>query len=125
VNIKHPLQNTKSLYDIKVVLKDLASQENCDGEPYDQILQAVEYIASLEKSRFVWLDANRDLPCTYTTYDYTGTVSQESAPVITNIGVAFLRDGEWRVLDSDAKYSARFLEGVTQWTTLPEFKEEK
>lgn len=40
------------LYDcereIKAVLIGLASQENCDGEPYDQLMQAANYINQLE-----------------------------------------------------------------------------
>lgn len=31
------------------VLRSLASQENCDGVPYDQMQEAAEYIEKLEK----------------------------------------------------------------------------
>ena len=31
-----------------VLLCDLASQENCDGEPYDEMQEASEYILELE-----------------------------------------------------------------------------
>lgn len=30
------------------VLLDLAAQENCDGEPYDQMQEAAEYIEEIE-----------------------------------------------------------------------------
>ena len=33
---------------IQSVLKQLAAQENCDGEPYDQMVLAAEYIDKLE-----------------------------------------------------------------------------
>lgn len=33
---------------IQLVLRDLANQENCDGEPYDQMYQAADYIDDLE-----------------------------------------------------------------------------
>jgi hypothetical protein len=32
---------------ISSVLAQLASQENCDGEPYDQMMDAAEYIEEL------------------------------------------------------------------------------
>ena len=47
MNIKHPLK-WNELYPIQTVLMDLAGQENCDGEPYDQIMEASEYISELE-----------------------------------------------------------------------------
>jgi hypothetical protein len=34
--------------EIKGVLYDLASQEGCDGEPWDQMVEAAQYIAQLE-----------------------------------------------------------------------------
>jgi hypothetical protein len=37
--------------DIRTKLYDLASQENCDGEPYDTMQDAADYIAQLEKER--------------------------------------------------------------------------
>jgi hypothetical protein len=33
---------------IRTVLLALAGQENCDGSPYDEMIQAAEYIAELE-----------------------------------------------------------------------------
>jgi len=49
VKIKNPLAvNQERLYPIQSVLKDLAAQENCDGEPYDQMQLAAEYINGLE-----------------------------------------------------------------------------
>lgn len=47
MEIKHPLKWDK-LYPIQQVLEDLASQENCDGEPYDQMIEAAKYITELE-----------------------------------------------------------------------------
>ena len=47
MEIKHPLK-WNELYPIQTVLMDLAGQENCDGEPYDQIMEASEYISELE-----------------------------------------------------------------------------
>lgn len=47
MEIKHPLK-WNELYPIQTVLMDLASQENCDGEPYDQMMEASEYISELE-----------------------------------------------------------------------------
>jgi hypothetical protein len=49
MKVNHPLKS--ELCDIKTVLKDLASQEGCDGEPYDQMIEASDYIADLEKDR--------------------------------------------------------------------------
>lgn len=34
---------------ISSVLEQLASQENCDGEPYDQMVLAAKYIQKLER----------------------------------------------------------------------------
>jgi hypothetical protein len=48
--IKHPLHQGK-LYPITTVLRDLASQENCDGEPYDQMIEAADEIYRLERER--------------------------------------------------------------------------
>jgi len=48
MEVKHPLKWDK-LYPIQTVLMDLASQENCDEEPYDQMMKAGEYISELEK----------------------------------------------------------------------------
>lgn len=46
MKVMHPLTNR--LAPIQHVLRDLASQENCDGEPYDQMIQAAEHIDDLE-----------------------------------------------------------------------------
>lgn len=40
---------TGKLTPIADVLHRLAAQENCDGEPYDQMQQAGDYIKELEK----------------------------------------------------------------------------
>lgn len=44
--IDHPLTGHKA--PIQQVLRDLAAQENCDGEPYDQMVEAAGYIDELE-----------------------------------------------------------------------------
>lgn len=50
MKIKNPLAvNQDRLYPIATVLQNLAAQENCDGEPYDQMQLAAEYITELEK----------------------------------------------------------------------------
>jgi hypothetical protein len=41
---------------IQSVLQHLASQENCDGEPYDQMVSAADYIDELEEALEDWLD---------------------------------------------------------------------
>ncbi len=45
--IDHPLTGKEA--PIYQVLHDLAAQENCDGEPYDQMVQAAESIKILLK----------------------------------------------------------------------------
>jgi hypothetical protein len=47
--IKHPLGRNDNLVPIQHVLESLASQENCDGEPYDQMVEAAQYIDELEE----------------------------------------------------------------------------
>lgn len=39
----------KKPYPITTVLRDLASQEGCDGEPYDVMIAAADVIDSLKK----------------------------------------------------------------------------
>lgn len=46
MKVIHPIKN--GMYPIQMVLRDLASQENCDGEPYDQMIQAADHIDDLE-----------------------------------------------------------------------------
>lgn len=46
MKVIHPLHG--SMYPIQRVLRDLAAQESCDGEPYDQMIQAADYIDDLE-----------------------------------------------------------------------------
>ena len=48
--IKHPLRVRDIPAPIQTVLRDLAGQEGCDGEPYDQMMLAADYIDHLEKS---------------------------------------------------------------------------
>lgn len=44
--MKHPLHQGKE-YPTTTVLRDLASQENCDGTPYDQMIEAADQIDRL------------------------------------------------------------------------------
>lgn len=46
MKVIHPIRN--GMHPIQYVLRDLASQEHCDGEPYDQMVQAADYIDDLE-----------------------------------------------------------------------------
>ena len=46
--IKHPLSLSTKPYKIQTVLRDLAAQENMEGDPYDQIQEASNYIDELE-----------------------------------------------------------------------------
>lgn len=48
MKIPHPLLAGKPLYPIATVLSDLAGQEGCDGEPYDEMARAAKYIRDLE-----------------------------------------------------------------------------
>lgn len=52
MKVIHPIK--KGMFPIQTVLRDLSSQENCDGEPYDQMWQAADYIDDLE-SRLEYL----------------------------------------------------------------------
>ena len=45
--IKNPL-NLDKPSPIQSVLRQLASQEGCDGAPYDQMMNAADYIDELE-----------------------------------------------------------------------------
>lgn len=49
MKIVDPLSVTHKKAHISDVLLKLASQENCDGEPYDQMVEAAEYIVRLER----------------------------------------------------------------------------
>lgn len=46
MKVIHPIKN--GMHPIQHVLRDLASQELCDGEPYNQMIQAADYIDDLE-----------------------------------------------------------------------------
>jgi len=46
-----PLSSTGKLVPIQEVLRSLAAQEGCDGEPYDQMMQAADRIDDLEWSK--------------------------------------------------------------------------
>ena len=48
MKIKHPLNRKDHLCPIQDVLIDLAAQEGCEGEPYDEMTQAADYIKFLE-----------------------------------------------------------------------------
>lgn len=47
MKVIHPIKN--GMHPIQHVLRDLANQENCDGDPYDQMIQAADYIDDLEE----------------------------------------------------------------------------
>jgi len=49
MKILDPLSRHDKHDHIARVLDHLCSQENCDGEPYDQMTLAAEYIRKLEK----------------------------------------------------------------------------
>ena len=49
MRIENPL-NPGVKQPIQTVLRLLASQDGCDGEPYDQMMQAADYIDRLENS---------------------------------------------------------------------------
>lgn len=49
MKIINPLSVKKELMDIQDVLITLASQNNCDGYPYDQMMVAAEYITTIEQ----------------------------------------------------------------------------
>jgi hypothetical protein len=49
MKIKDPLDVADRHNEIVSVLIGIASQENCDGEPYDQIVEAYRYIWKLEE----------------------------------------------------------------------------
>lgn len=48
MKIVNPLSPSGKKEDIKTVLYALAGQNNCDGEPYDQMQLAADYINDLE-----------------------------------------------------------------------------
>lgn len=72
MKIINPLTNKKEL--IQSVLRSLASQENCDGEPYDQMVLAANYIDELEANRVLkkskWEEI--DHPYEMNAYSITG-----------------------------------------------------
>lgn len=47
---RNPLSFSKTPQPIESVLRILASQEGCDGQPYDQMLQAADYIDHLKQN---------------------------------------------------------------------------
>ena len=47
--IHHPLRVRDIPAPIQTVLRDLAGQEGADGEPYDQMMEAADYIDALER----------------------------------------------------------------------------
>lgn len=59
--IVDPLSPTGEERDIVDVLRGLAAQENCDGEPYDQMQAAADYIGGLEEERDALEGENADL----------------------------------------------------------------
>ena len=61
MKIVNPLSPSLAEEDIKTVLYALAGQGGCDGEPYDQIQQAADYIAELEKKLIESIELIEDL----------------------------------------------------------------
>lgn len=65
--IHHPLRVKPIPAPIQTVLRDLAGQDGCDGEPYDQMMEAAEYIDALEaevdavRKRFGWKRDGRSI----------------------------------------------------------------
>ena len=47
MQIKHPLTGRNA--PIVQVLRDIAAQEGCDGDPYDECVAAADYITPLEE----------------------------------------------------------------------------
>lgn len=47
--IVNPLSPSGVTQPIQTVLRVLASQNNCDGDPYDQMMEAANYIDELEE----------------------------------------------------------------------------
>lgn len=55
MQIKNPLSAQDGHYNhISTVLRQLAGQEGCDGEPYDQMIEAAYYIDYLEEQLKCW-----------------------------------------------------------------------
>ena len=54
--MKHRLHQNRD-YPTVTVLRDLASQENCDGEPYDQMIEAADEIERLRAGLYAALAA--------------------------------------------------------------------
>lgn len=48
---KNPLSQSNNLLPIQSVLRILASQEGCDGSPWDQMMQAADYINLLTNNK--------------------------------------------------------------------------
>lgn len=48
LKIVNPLSYKGTLEPISTVLRALAGQENCDDEPYNQLMVAADYIDALE-----------------------------------------------------------------------------
>lgn len=61
MKIINPLSPKKTKEHISVVLHALASQGGCDGEPYDQMQMAADYILELEAKIELTVKVIRDL----------------------------------------------------------------
>jgi len=61
--IKNPLAVNDTKADLSSVLRALASQENCDGEPYDQMMEAADEIDQLTARVAELEEAVRRAPC--------------------------------------------------------------
>ena len=58
MKVANPLCPKLNEAEITTVLRGLASQEGCDGEPYDQMTAAADYITALQ-ARVAELEAER------------------------------------------------------------------
>lgn len=61
MKIINPLSPKKTKEHISTVLHALASQNGCDGEPYDQMQIAADYILELETKLLFTADILADL----------------------------------------------------------------
>lgn len=71
--------------DIKTVLYALAGQGGCDGEPYDQIQQAADYIAELEKQIAELEKDNKRLDWLADKNNHIGNVMLPTQCVVDNL----------------------------------------
>lgn len=99
-------------YPVQTVLRDLASQENCDGEPYDAMCHAADYVDILEK-RVRELELKNEELSQLAVEEHTRAHKYEHAGLAINFFLdmrgeadaeSFLRswnEGAWDELDRD------------------------